>query len=76
MPGVGPQRLKAIWQVFGSLEEIANAEAEEIAQQAKVPLAMAEEVRERAREVGGKGDGEKGCGGSSCDRLSHWYCFI
>ncbi|MFB0516901.1 MAG: excinuclease ABC subunit UvrC [Candidatus Neomarinimicrobiota bacterium] len=53
IPGIGPKRLKAIWQAFGSLEEIANAEAKEIAQQAKVPLAVAEDVRERAREVGG-----------------------
>jgi len=54
IPGIGPKRLKAIWQAFGSLEEIAVAKAEEIAERAKVPLEVAEKVWERAREVGGK----------------------
>ena len=53
IPGIGPQRLKAIWQAFGSLEEIAAAESVEIAERAKVPLAVAEKVRDRARSVGG-----------------------
>ena len=32
-------RLKAIWQEFGSLEEIAAAEAKEIAEKARLPAA-------------------------------------
>ncbi len=54
IPGIGPQRLKAIWRVFGSLEELATAESTEIAERAKLPLAVAEKVKERARKVGGK----------------------
>ena len=53
IPGIGPKRLKAIWQTFNSLEEIAAAKAGEIAEKAKVPLEVAEKVWERAREVGG-----------------------
>ena len=52
IPGVGPKRLRAIWKAFSSLEELASAEAAEIAEKAKVPVAVAEQVRERAREVG------------------------
>ncbi len=52
---VGPQRLKAIWQAFGSLEELAGAEATDIADRAKLPMEVAERVRERAREVGERG---------------------
>ena len=51
IPGIGSKRLKAIWQAFSSLEEIAGATAEEIAEKAKVPSEVAEKVRERAREV-------------------------
>lgn len=54
IPGVGPQRLKAIWKAFSSLEELAGTEAGEIAEKARVPMAVAEAVRERAREVGDK----------------------
>ena len=53
IPGIGPQRLKAIWKVFSSLEELANTEAADISERAKVPVVVAEAVRERAREVGG-----------------------
>lgn len=53
-PGLGPKRLKAIWQVFSSLEGIAAGKVEEITEKSKVPLAVAEKVRERAREEGGK----------------------
>ncbi len=60
IPGIGPQRLKAIWKVFNSLEELATAESAEIAERAKLPVAVAVAVRERAREVGGRGAGEKG----------------
>jgi len=50
-----------IWQAFDSLEEIATAEAcpepsrrgVEIAERAKLPVAVA--VRERARSMGGRG---------------------
>jgi len=63
IPGIGPKRLKAIWQVFGSLEEIATAENTEIAEKAKLPLDVAERVRERAMSVGERGEGEKGRGG-------------
>ena len=52
IPGIGPQRLKAIWKVFSSLEEIANTEADQIVERARLPVAVAEAVRERAREVG------------------------
>ena len=52
IPGVGPKRLKAIWQAFNSLEELAAAESVEIAERARLPVAVAEAVRERAREVG------------------------
>jgi len=55
IPGIGPQRLKAIWKAFASLEEIATAESTEIAEKAHLPVAVAEAVRERAREVGGGG---------------------
>ena len=53
IPGIGPKRLKAIWQAFGSLEELAGEEAKEIADKAKLPLGVAERVRKRAQEVGG-----------------------
>ena len=53
IPGIGPKRLKAIWQAFDSLEEISTAESAEIAVRAKVPLAVAEKVRDRAKNVGG-----------------------
>ncbi|MFC1484170.1 excinuclease ABC subunit UvrC [Candidatus Neomarinimicrobiota bacterium] len=52
IPGIGPKRLKAIWQAFSSLEEIAGAKAGEIAEKAKVPLEVAERVRERAQKIG------------------------
>jgi len=70
LPGIGPRRVyrpegappgqgslkgKAIWQAFGSLEEVATAESVEIAERAKLPLNVADKVRERAREVGGGG---------------------
>ena len=55
IPGIGPKRLKAIWKAFGSLEEIATVESAEIAERAKLPVAVAEAVRERAREVGEEG---------------------
>ncbi|MFC1543002.1 excinuclease ABC subunit UvrC [Candidatus Neomarinimicrobiota bacterium] len=48
IPGVGSKRLKAIWQAFGSLEEIASTEASEIAEKTKIPLTVAGKVRERA----------------------------
>ncbi|UCD37996.1 MAG: excinuclease ABC subunit C [Fidelibacterota bacterium] len=54
IPGIGPKRLKAIWQVFDSLEEIAAAKPEEIAEKAKLPLEVAERVRGRARKVQGR----------------------
>ncbi|UCH09987.1 MAG: excinuclease ABC subunit C, partial [Fidelibacterota bacterium] len=57
IPGIGPKRLKAIWQAYSSLEEIAAAEAGEIAEKAKVPLEVAEKVRERARIVQGRVSG-------------------
>ena len=50
-PGIGPQRLKAIWKAFSSLEEMANTEATEISERAKLPVAVAEAVRERAKTV-------------------------
>ena len=56
IPGIGPRRLKAIWQAFSSLEELATVESAEIAERAKLPVAVAEAVRERARDVG---EGEK-----------------
>jgi len=52
IPGVGPKRIKAIWKVFASLEELAQTKAEEIAAKAGIPLAVAEAVRERAGRVG------------------------
>ena len=55
IPGIGPQRLKAIWKAFSSLEELANTEATEISERAKLPVAVAEAVRERAKSVGAKG---------------------
>ena len=52
VPGVGPKRLVAIWKAFDSLEAIAAARAAQIAEKAMLPLAVAEKVKERAREVG------------------------
>ena len=49
--GVGPKRLQAIWKTFSSLQELANAEAAEIADKAKLPVAVAVAVRERAARV-------------------------
>lgn len=51
IPGVGPKRLKAIWKVFGSLDELAKSGASEIALKAKLPVAVAEAVKERAGQV-------------------------
>jgi excinuclease UvrABC nuclease subunit len=54
IPGIGPKRLKTIWQAFSSLEELPAAESEEIAEKAKIPLEVAEKIRERARGVSRK----------------------
>ncbi len=59
IPGIGPKRLKAIWKAFGSLEEIATVESAEIAERAKLPVAVAVAVRERAREVGEGGSSSR-----------------
>ena len=52
IPGVGPKRLRAIWKVFSSLEELARADQAEIAAKAGIPVAVAEAVKERAGSVG------------------------
>ncbi|MFC1484168.1 hypothetical protein ACFL5M_05445 [Candidatus Neomarinimicrobiota bacterium] len=46
--------MKRSLEAFSSLEEIAGAEVGEIAEKAKVPLEVAEKVRERAKQVEGK----------------------
>jgi excinuclease ABC subunit C len=52
IPGIGPKRIKAIWKVFASLEELAKTKAEEIAAKAGIPPAVAAAIKERARKVG------------------------
>lgn len=50
---MGPKRVQAVWKVFANLEALGKADAEEIANRAGIPGALAEAVRERARSVGG-----------------------
>lgn len=45
VPGVGPARKRALLQAFGSLKRLREASAAEIAQRARVPLEVAEDVR-------------------------------
>jgi excinuclease ABC subunit C len=54
IPGMGPKRVRAVWKVFANLEALGKADAEDIAQRAGIPVALADAVRERARSVGGK----------------------
>ncbi len=51
IPGIGPQRLRAIWKAFANLGELGEADAATIADRAAIPLAVAEAVRERAANI-------------------------
>ena len=44
IPGVGPARRKALMRHFASIEEIKNAEVEELAAVPEIPLQQAEEI--------------------------------
>ena len=47
--GIGPERSRRIMQAFGSVEAILSRPAEEIAKEAKVPLAVAERILNKLR---------------------------
>lgn len=47
IPGVGPQRRKALLRQFGSLDEIRGATEEEIASVPGIPLAVAQAIKEK-----------------------------
>ncbi|MCK4578085.1 MAG: excinuclease ABC subunit C [Candidatus Marinimicrobia bacterium] len=51
VPGVGPKRLRTIWKTFSSLEDIAATSPDDIAAQAKIPIAVAEAIYKRANTV-------------------------
>ena len=44
IPGVGPARRKALMKCFDSIEEIKQAEAQELHEKAGIPLSTAEEI--------------------------------
>jgi excinuclease ABC subunit C len=45
VPGIGPKRKSSLLKAFGSLERMVAAPAEEIAEKAALPLALAERVK-------------------------------
>jgi excinuclease ABC subunit C len=47
IPGIGPGRRAALLKAFGSIEGIRAAAPEQVAAEARLPLALAERVRER-----------------------------
>ena len=44
IPGVGPARRKALMKCFDSIEEIKQANAQELHEKAGIPLSTAEEI--------------------------------
>ena len=44
IPGVGPKRGKRLLEVFGSINAIKQASADELAERADLPMALAEEI--------------------------------
>lgn len=56
IPGVGPTRSKRIMEKFQSLARLAETEADLIAAEAKIPLEVAEAVRDSAVEFGNAGE--------------------
>ena len=44
IPGIGPSRRKALMKYFRSIEEIRNAEVEELTEVSEIPRNVAEEI--------------------------------
>jgi excinuclease ABC subunit C len=63
VPGVGPARRAALLKEFGSVAALKAATAGEIADRARVPLALAQRVVDRL--AADSGYGEKSAGGTS-----------
>ena len=54
IPGVGPTRSQRIMEKFQSLARLAETEADLIAAEARIPLEVAEAVRDSAQEFAGR----------------------